>query len=132
MRLLISLILLSGAWAQQPQPEPAKPKRMPQPKKLKEQKVSTAELINQNLTFNTALGVQCVHCHVKGDFASDENPKKDVGRMMIAMTEEINAKIGGSHPHVACYTCHRGEVEPKVNAPATPPPPPPPPPAPAP
>ena len=35
--------------------------------------------------------------------------------MMIGMTQEINAKFEGDKAHVSCYTCHRGETEPKVN-----------------
>ena len=52
--------------------------------------------------------------------------------MMIAMAQEINAKFHSEKQHVGCFTCHRGEVEPKVDPPpaATPPPPPPPPPQP--
>ena len=38
--------------------------------------------------------------------------------MMIGMTQEINAKFEGDKAHVSCYTCHRGETEPKVIAPA--------------
>ena len=28
-------------------------------------------------TFTTGLGVQCTYCHVAGNYASDENPKKE-------------------------------------------------------
>ena len=137
MRILLSLVMISAAWAQQPQPEAAKPKRMPEPKNLKILKLPANELLPLMRQFSASLGVQCVHCHVKGDFASDENPHKEIARTMIAMTQEINAKLGGgekAHVHVSCFTCHRGEMHPEVDAPAPPatpnaPPPPPPPPA---
>lgn len=32
------------------------------------------------LAFRAGLGVECAHCHVQGDFASDENPKKNIAR----------------------------------------------------
>jgi hypothetical protein len=64
-------------------------------------------------SFTMALGVMCDHCHVQ-DRSSDENPKKDIARMMIGMTREINAKFPDGKTHVRCYTCHRGDVHPKT------------------
>ena len=73
--------------------------------------------------FNQALGVQCVHCHVQGDFASDANPKKDVARQMIAMVRQIDANFMSSagvfpagYHEVDCSTCHRGSVKPETKA----------------
>ena len=54
----------------------------------------------------------CVFCHVQGQMASDDNPKKDIARMMITMTRELNAKFPDGKQHVTCYTCHRGNNEP--------------------
>lgn len=64
--------------------------------------------------FRVALGQQCTYCHVQGDFASDENPKKNIARMMIAMVHDINSKFPGdaSKARVTCYTCHRGAATP--------------------
>ena len=91
----------------------------PEPKNLKVMTgMSGAEVIQAMRAFRTALGVECTYCHVQGDFASDENPKKEVGRMMISMTREINAKFPDGQQHVRCFTCHRG-----TNIPATEPPP---------
>ena len=71
-------------------------------------------------TYTAGLGVRCDYCHVQGDFASDENHKKVVARMMITMTQDINSKFpGAARERVTCYTCHRGETEPK----SAPPPP---------
>jgi hypothetical protein len=70
-------------------------------------------------SFTTGLGVQCTYCHMTPpDFASDENPKKEIARHMIAMTKEINAKFPDGKDHVACYTCHRGAATPLMAAPA--------------
>lgn len=68
--------------------------------------------------FRAALGVQCTYCHVQGDFASDDNPKKNVARMMITMAREINSKFPDGKMHVTCYTCHRGMEEPLTAPPA--------------
>jgi hypothetical protein len=69
--------------------------------------------------FRVALGTGCDHCHIQGDFASDENPKKDIARMMIGMVHDINAKFpGDAKERVTCYTCHRGAVVPLTTPPA--------------
>ena len=71
-----------------------------------------------------ALGLQdkgrCDYCHVQGDRASDDNPKKVVARMMITMVHDINAKFPDSAEkmRVTCYTCHRGKTEPETAPPA--------------
>jgi hypothetical protein len=74
--------------------------------------------------FTQALGVQCVYCHVQGDFASDANPKKEVARKMIAMVRQIDASFPSSagvfpagYHEVDCSTCHRGNVKPETKAP---------------
>ena len=66
-------------------------------------------------SFTAGLGVRCDFCHVQGDRASDENHMKVVARNMVSMVQQINTHFNGS-PKVTCYTCHRGESEPK-NAP---------------
>ena len=69
-----------------------------------------------------ALGQRCNFCHVQGDNASDENPKKLVARKMIEMVNDINAKFPDGKVHVSCYTCHRGKTMPEmVPPPAAPP-----------
>ena len=72
--------------------------------------------------FRTALGVQCTHCHVASaggppDFASDDNPKKNVARMMLGLVHDVNAKFADGKEHVTCYTCHRGAATPLTAAP---------------
>jgi hypothetical protein len=66
--------------------------------------------------FRTALGVQCTYCHVQGDFASDDNAKKSMARNMIRIAADINAGFPDGKRHVTCYTCHRGEAVPKMEA----------------
>lgn len=69
-------------------------------------------------TFRAALGVQCTYCHAQGDYASDENPKKNMARNMIRIAADINAGFPDGRSHVTCYTCHRGEAQPKSEPPA--------------
>jgi len=68
--------------------------------------------------FRTALGVQCTYCHIQGDFASDDNPKKNMARNMLRIAADINAGFPDGKNHVTCYTCHRGDAKPKMEAPA--------------
>ena len=90
----------------------------PEPKNLKVLTgMSGADVIQTMRAFRTALGVECVYCHVQGDWANDENPKKEVARMMITMTRDINGKFSDGKRHVGCYTCHRGSTEPLITAP---------------
>ncbi len=92
------------------------------PPPLKNIKILTGEPREQVImtmrAFTVALGVQCVYCHVQGDFASDDNPKKETGRMMLTMAREINSKFPDGQRHVSCYTCHRGAAIPALEPPA--------------
>ncbi len=94
----------------------------PPPKNLKLLAADTdIQFVMRN--FNQALGVQCVYCHMQGDFPSDANPKKEVARKMIAMVRQIDASSPSSqgvfpagYHEVDCNTCHRGNVKPEVKA----------------
>jgi hypothetical protein len=73
--------------------------------------------------FVQAVGVSCGGCHVgRGNFASDENPRKVKARRMIEMTKALNAQFFPDHKpaegesvlgRVTCYTCHKGELKPQ-------------------
>jgi hypothetical protein len=117
MRLVaISFLAVLPLLAQDTQEKQDKGKRpMPAPTNLKVLKVSTGAEIGQIMrTFTVGIGVQCVYCHVQGNFASDENPKKEIARHMITMTQQINGNFSEGKLRVSCYTCHRGEPEPKT------------------
>jgi hypothetical protein len=71
----------------------------------------------------TALGVKCDHCHVQGNFASDEKSPKRTARRMLEMTKGLNAQFFPKHEvkegdsvlgRVTCFTCHQGSTEPKA------------------
>jgi hypothetical protein len=91
---------------------------MPEPKNLQVLKVQPSELIPIMRSFNVALGVECNFCHIRDNFASDDNPHKVVARKMITMSHQINSNFPDGKMHVTCYTCHRGEEEPKTAPPA--------------
>jgi len=59
------------------------------------------------------LGVRCDACHIDGDRASDENPKKVIARHMFELVRDVNSRFPDpAKEHVTCYTCHRGTLEP--------------------
>jgi hypothetical protein len=118
MRLTISLLIVA-AMSLFAQDAPPPKKAPPVPKNLK--LLQPSDIRPMMGAFRVALGVECVHCHVQGDFASDEKPQKEIGRHMIVMMREINAKFPDGKIHVTCYTCHRGATEPLTAAPPAPP-----------
>jgi photosynthetic reaction center cytochrome c subunit len=72
------------------------------------------------------LGVSCSYCHVENrdsgklDYVSDENPKKHIARIMIAMVNDINDKhleqLGADRRYAAavtCGSCHQGRANPQ-------------------
>ncbi|MGI8743433.1 MAG: c-type cytochrome [Bryobacteraceae bacterium] len=114
MRIFLICLFVFGSLYSQEKQEPAK-RPIPNPTNLKILKVATGAEVGQIMrTFTAGLGVQCIYCHVQDNFASDENPKKEIARHMIEMTKEVNGKFPDSKMHVSCYTCHRGEPEPKT------------------
>jgi hypothetical protein len=106
--VLVPLIAQEKQDGQKKQPAPA-------PSNLKVLKVTSAADVSQIMrTFTAGLGVQCTYCHVAGNYASDENPKKEIARHMISVTQKLNVELGDGKLRVSCYTCHRGEAEPKT------------------
>ena len=59
------------------------------------------------------LGVSCRFCHDKSNFASDENPHKDMARKMMIMTNKMNKDFFDGNKEVSCFTCHNGKKEPE-------------------
>ena len=120
MRLIaISVLSLFALCAQPPQEGGRQGGRQQQaPKNLK---ILSPEQVRPTMRgFTVALGVECNFCHVQGDRASDENPKKNVARMMLTMVHDINGKFPDGKEHVTCYTCHRGAAMPLTAPPAAP------------
>jgi len=118
LRLLCPILIIGVAlFAQEEKKGKKGPSPFANPKNLKILKADE-NLQPAMRAFAAALGQQCTYCHVMGDFASDDNPKKEVARMMISMARDINGKFPDGQRHVSCYTCHRGAVKPLMEAPA--------------
>lgn len=100
--------------------------RPPHNLKVLPQDITHERLDSIMKSFNKALGVKCDFCHAKRkdserlDFASDENPAKEVARNMLRMTIDINRNYFRTdsviHPAylntVTCITCHKGDAYP--------------------
>jgi hypothetical protein len=77
------------------------------------------------------LGVQCGFCHEEDpdskqvNYASDENPRKEIARSMMRMTNDINTKYLGQlgdrqyASPITCGSCHLGQMHPPPFDPAT-------------
>jgi len=110
--------------------QPAGP--LPKPKNLKALPAKTTgdELDKIMKQYRGDLGVKCEFCHEgnedpnKINYASDDNPTKEVARYMINMTADLNDKYLAEMPDrsyadpITCGTCHRGAKHPSVFVPA--------------
>lgn len=112
MRFFLPMVFLGALCAQPPQEAPQPGRAAPEPKNLKILKPE--EVMPAMRSYTAGLGVRCEFCHVQGDRASDANPHKVTAREMIAMTRQINTHFGEAKERVTCYTCHRGEQQPKA------------------
>jgi hypothetical protein len=74
--------------------------------------------------FSQALGVTCTHCHVPGQWDSDDKGAKQTARAMSRMVRAINSDylkkidtLNSANPSVNCTTCHRGQKRPALEMP---------------
>jgi hypothetical protein len=78
-----------------------------------------------------SLGVNCDHCHVKGEknpqtgedtwlWEREDKKEKAVGREMMRMVLELNRTRFNREAVVTCYTCHRGSTRPERMTPLPP------------
>lgn len=89
-------------------------------KNIKMMKGRTAEQVLRSMNgFGRTLGVSCRHCHVENHWADEDKPAKQICRDMMVMTGSINDTLltrvsfkPGDHPHIGCFTCHRGHTNP--------------------
>src|SRR5688572_4599966 len=88
--LLAILLMAAGMAAQEPLPRPSIAES-PGIKVLRG--LTVPEFENEMRHFVEALGVNCNYCHVRGNFASDQNAHKLTSRRMIEMTKTINQQF---------------------------------------
>jgi photosynthetic reaction center cytochrome c subunit len=69
--------------------------------------------------FSAALSLNCIDCHTAEsvgtwDRFADETPLKQTARRMVQMVNEINRANFKGVRSVTCYTCHHGDMRPKM------------------
>ena len=69
--------------------------------------------------FSAALSLNCIDCHVPEsvgtwDKFADDTPLKQTARRMITMVNTINKDHFRGVRSVSCYTCHNGNLQPRV------------------
>ncbi len=117
--LLALFVSASPATAQTPET----PNRVANPTVKVLTGLTVPEFEQEMQHFVQAVGVSCGGCHVRGNFASDDNARKVTARQMIEMTKALNKQFFPNHRpadgasvlgRVTCYTCHQGEAKPKA------------------
>jgi len=136
--LVVCVVTLSAHFtsaqdAPAPAPQAARPPRGPRPNptniKVLPKDITGDETIKLMHQYEGDLGVECEFCHARNaatkrnDFPSDANPVKDKARLMIKMTDDLNARYLAQltdpkaiNP-ITCGTCHRGMSHPEVFVP---------------
>ena len=75
--------------------------------------------ISQMQQIAQSLRVQCVYCHSAPRGSGEPEPKKEIARAMMAMTDDINARLraatgkAGQVTDIQCAYCHRGVPVPR-------------------
>ena len=59
--------------------------------------------------WSRALGVECLHCHVAGQWTDAAKPTFEFARRMMRMVDGLNAGPLKEVGQVTCWTCHRGQ-----------------------
>jgi cytochrome c553 len=125
VRALILIVTVSGVSSSTvlAQP-PAVPNKVESPTVKVLTGLTVPEFEQEMQHFVLAMGVTCGGCHLpRGNFASDDNPRKVKARQMIEMTKALNeqffpeykrAEGESSLGRVTCYTCHQGDTKPKM------------------
>lgn len=119
---LLAVVALAGLWFVSA--AAAQPPKQPRPlENIRILRGWSGDEVRAEMRLMTeALGVKCEHCHVQGNFPSDEKRAKHTARRMLELTMALNADnfaglpppIGASKlGRVTCYTCHQGALMPK-------------------
>src|SRR5436190_1397693 len=69
--------------------------------------------------FSAALTLNCIDCHVPESVGgwerfADETPLKVTARKMMRMVDDLNKANFSGVRSVTCYTCHRGDLKPRI------------------
>jgi outer membrane lipoprotein-sorting protein len=113
---LLFVALAVGQAAQQPKPQVAEDVF----KNVQVLKgIPVDEFMDTMGMFSAALSLNCIDCHVAESVGSwakfgDETPLKRRARQMVLMVNAINKDNFSGVKSVSCYTCHRGDMHPRI------------------
>lgn len=62
--------------------------------------------------WNKALGVECTHCHLDGQWNLGYLPTFDLAYRMQRMVDDLNAGPLKQYGGITCNTCHQGSLTP--------------------
>jgi hypothetical protein len=62
--------------------------------------------------WNKALGVECTHCHLDGQWNLAYLPTFDLAYRMQRMVDDLNAGALKQYGGITCNTCHQGTLTP--------------------
>jgi len=62
--------------------------------------------------YNKALGVECTHCHLDGQWSLAYLPMFDMAFRMQKMVTDLNAGALKQYDGITCNTCHQGSTAP--------------------
>ena len=113
---LLYVALASGQAGQQPKPQMAE-EVFKNVQVLKG--IPVDEFMDTMGMFSAALSLNCIDCHVEQSVGSwdkfaDETPLKRRARTMVQMVDTINKNNFAGVRSVSCYTCHRGDMRPRI------------------
>jgi len=122
VRLAVAVVVAAGATPVAAQA----PRRLPPLENIRLLKGWDGAQVREEMRrISDALAVKCDHCHVQGNFASDEKRPKQTARRMLELTLALNGQYFAAHVpaegesrlgRVTCYTCHQGSAIPKSGA----------------
>ena len=113
---LLCVALAKGQAGQQPKPQVAEDVF----KNVQVLKgIPVDEFMDTMGMFSAALSLNCIDCHVAESVGSwdkfgDETPLKRRARQMVLMVNAINKDNFSGVKSVSCYTCHRGDMHPRI------------------
>lgn len=70
------------------------------------------EITQRMQSWSRALGVECAHCHVEGDWSNAQKPTFAFAQRMDRMVRGLNAGRLKDFGGISCVTCHRGQTRP--------------------
>lgn len=64
-------------------------------------------------SWSREIGVNCLYCHVQGDFASEARAEKQIARKMVLMVNALNdtEAFKSISRKANCFVCHRGDAK---------------------